>query len=84
MPPPREMMDMVAPPLGLLVVLGPICLAIVVLLIIDMIDRINPAPRPPPETRPPAHIYARHPTPIWRFYAPWEQKPHRGRMTSQK
>ena len=84
MPPPREIVDFVVPPLGLLVVLGPLCLAIVVLLIIDLIDRIHPSPRPPPEGGPPARIYARHPTGIWRLYAARGHKPGRGRMTPQK
>jgi hypothetical protein len=84
MPPPREIMEVMVPPIGLVVVLGPLCLAIVVLLIIDVIDRITPSPQPPPESDPPARIYARHPTPIWRFYAPPGHKPHRGRMTPQK
>jgi hypothetical protein len=84
MPPPREIMEVMVPPLGLVVVLGPLCLAIVVLVIIDIIDRLTPSPQPPPETGSPSRIYARRPTPIWRFYAPWGEKPHRGRMTSQK
>jgi hypothetical protein len=84
MPPPREIMDVLVPPIGLVVILGPLCLAIVVLLIIDIIDRMQPEPQPPPENEPPARIYAGRPTPIWRFYAPREHKPRRGRMTSQQ
>jgi hypothetical protein len=84
MPPPREIMEVMTPPLGLVVVLGPLCLAIVVLLIIDLIDRMTPSPQPPPESGPQARIYARHPTPIWRLYAPWRDSPGRGRMTPQK
>ena len=84
MPPPREIMDVMVPPIGLVVVLGPLCLAIVVLLVIDLIDRITPSPQPPPESGPPARIYARHPSPTWRFYAPGRHNPGRGRMTPQK
>ncbi len=81
MPPPREIMDVMVPPIGLVVVLGPLCLAIVVLLLIDL---ITASPQPPPESGPPARIYARYPTPIWRFYASWRHNPGRGRMTPQK
>lgn len=72
MPPPREIMDVMVPPIGLLVVLGPLCLAIVVLVLIDV---IAPWPQPPPASEQPARIYAQPPTRKWRFYAPWEHKP---------
>jgi hypothetical protein len=71
--------------IGLAVVLSPLGLAIVVLLLIELTDRI-PFPEASDQDHDPGAepFYGQAPTPLWKFYAGPRHKPRRGRMTPQK